>query len=269
MKACCWITWSISGVFLAITWKHADPREVNGKERPVPWREGGWLVAIPPWWSLGKASTCVGGNYDAVWPPKGWCPFACPGKIAPRLLMAGCSGTGIWFPLFRKLHNELSPALGTIYSGMVRAGVPLIATHPSALAESSCRSLTWQQKLQKFVIFSSSLLLCIRALQWVAATVHPAMAMGLLLFLRSNPVDLLPSRVRRGLSMWQKRKSCLFWSGTRDATVRRYFHEVWESDWMVTFEQMTFYWSGPCAAVILQSFFFFPFVQWNSTKNQK
>lgn len=43
---------------------------VDDKERPVPWREGGWLVDIPPWWSLGKASSCVGGDYDAVWTPK-------------------------------------------------------------------------------------------------------------------------------------------------------------------------------------------------------
>lgn len=58
--------------------------------------------------------------------------------------MAGYSGKGIWFPLFSELHNELSPALGTMDSEMVPASVLLIAAHPSALAESSCSSLALQ-----------------------------------------------------------------------------------------------------------------------------
>lgn len=62
---------------------------VDDKERPVPWREGGWLADIPPWWSLGKASSCVGGDYDAV----------CAHSHSPLLpvlerLLRGCSWLG-------------------------------------------------------------------------------------------------------------------------------------------------------------------------------
>lgn len=43
---------------------------VDDKERPVPWREEGWPVDVPAWWSLGKASRFLGGDYEAVWPPQ-------------------------------------------------------------------------------------------------------------------------------------------------------------------------------------------------------
>lgn len=55
---------------------------------------------------------------------------------------AGCFGKDICSTLPSKSHRELSPAHRMIYSEMVRASVPLIATQPGALGESSCSSLT-------------------------------------------------------------------------------------------------------------------------------
>lgn len=105
---------------------------------------------IPPWWPLGKASSHVGASYYTVWPPKctviARVPFCLCWKDSSEATHAfECFGKDICFTPPSKLHHELFPALRNdldACSEMVRANIPLIATHPGALAESSHSSLT-------------------------------------------------------------------------------------------------------------------------------
>ena len=113
-----------SGASLEFVWlwhgRALSPGLTAGKD-PSLGGKGLSPRVVPPLWPPDKASRHVGTDYHTVWPPKcviiAEVPFACPGKIARRLLRTlGALGRifVLLFPGTGKAHRELPPALTTI-----------------------------------------------------------------------------------------------------------------------------------------------------------